>query len=120
MQPYDSNQAMQQQPQYGQLAIRPSFFILQWMLFLVSPRISVNGQVQTAKWGLDVYNMPPGDYEVTIWFPWLLMSRCGVATRRVQVAPGWATNLTYSAPFFIFMGGSMGMPPPSGLLPQGR
>lgn len=120
MQAYDPNQAMMQQGQYGQLAIRPGFFILQWMLFLVSPRISVNGQVQKAKWGLNVYNMPPGDYEVTVWFPWFIMSRCGKATRRVQVAPGWATHVTYTAPFLLFMSGSMGMPPATGLLPQGR
>lgn len=118
MQAYDPNQG--QMAQYGQLAVRPSFFILQWMLFLVSPRIAINGQVHTGKWGLNVFNLPPGEYEVSIWFPWLLMSQCGKATRRFQVGPGWATNVTYSAPFFLFMSGSMGSPPPSGLLPQGR
>ncbi len=121
MQAYDPNQAMQQQQaQYGQLAIRPSFFFLQWMLFLVSPRISVNGQVQQGKWGLNVYNMPPGDYEVSVWFPWFFFSQCCKGTRRVQVAAGWATNVTYSVPIFLFMSGTMGTPPPSGLLPQGR
>ena len=88
------------------IELEAGFMFLQWLLFLVSPVAVVNGHKHTAKWGHHFIPLPPGQYEVTVYFPWLLTDG-GKATRQVVVYDNSATGLKYDAPFFVIMSGSL-------------
>jgi hypothetical protein len=109
-------------PPMGAIEIKTSFIFLQWILFLVTPRIEINGMVQERKWGTHRFDLPAGGYNIRVWFPYFLMSQCGMAQTQVPVNPGAVTVLSYDAPFFLFMGGTItpqGMKPMMGMAPPG-
>jgi hypothetical protein len=106
----------------GQLEIHLSFLFLQWIPFLVTPRIVINGYPQNRSWGKHVIDMPPGQYQLEAFFPYFFWSKCGLARQVIAIHPGCVTTVRYSAPFFLFMGGSMSVAPPrpmQGGYPQG-
>ncbi len=118
MQPQSSQPSQQLAPQYGgQLHVRASFFFLQWFLFFVTPRIVINGQEQRARWGLTSISLPPGNYEISVYFQYFF-SKAGRAKTQIQIAPGYATVLLYNAPmFFVFRSGSLKVGQPTALPP---
>jgi len=91
----------------GQLEVHLSFLFLQWLLYFVSPRVALNGNVQLRAWGPNVFHMPPGQHQLDVFFPWLFQSRCGLASQVITIHPGYVTSVRYTAPFFTFMPGTL-------------
>jgi hypothetical protein len=91
----------------GAILFDLGFFPLLWMLYFCSPRIEIDGATEKRPWGKHRIDMPPGMYGVTVYFPYGLLSRAGVARLQVQVQPGCVTQVTYRAPFVIFLSGSI-------------
>ena len=91
----------------GQLDITTSFFPLAWILHFITPRIEINGHPQNRPWGRSVIPLQPGQYQVTVSFPYIFRDRCGPATAVVPIYAGHATVVTYEAPFFTFSNGTM-------------
>jgi len=92
---------------YGQLEITTSFFILAWILFLVTPTVEINRQPQKRKWGTHLIDLPAGQYELMVSFPYLFKEKCGPAVVHVPIYPGQITMVKYDAPFFMFSDGTM-------------
>ena len=61
----------------GGLEIKMAFFPLAFILFMCTPRITINQFEDRRYWGTHFFEMPPGRYRVTISFPYLFMSYCG-------------------------------------------
>jgi len=90
---------------YGQLQVHTSFFFAFWILFFITPRIAINGQVHQRRWGISTFDLPPGQYRVEISYPYFVLRKAGLATLDVQIDPGQCKMLRYFAPWFIFLWG---------------
>lgn len=85
-----------------------------WMAFLLGlfkPRLHINGQQVANAWGRQVIPVPPGQYHVNVYVPYLLPTRIGPADLGVNVYPGQTVELEYRAPTINFMKGALGTPP---------
>ncbi|MBZ0120050.1 MAG: hypothetical protein K8H88_23880 [Sandaracinaceae bacterium] len=88
------------------LEVRTSFNPLQWVFYMCKPAVEINGHRFDVPWGTQVAPMPPGQYHVKIYVPYLFGPAC-VAETQVQIHPGHVTGLAYETAFFIFMAGSI-------------
>lgn len=115
-------QAMQQHGGgLGRLEIHTSFFFLAWILFFVSTGIEINGQKHGRPWGNSYFDLPAGTYHLKIYFNYLF-GPAGVSTRQVTIYEGHTTKLRYSAPWIVFLSGTVYESPPQpwNQLPQGQ
>jgi hypothetical protein len=120
MQPYGQPQGYDPATM-GELRVHTSFFFLQWILFLVSTNVEINGRRVSRPWGWSTIPLPAGPYEVRVSFNYMF-GPTGAAVQRIAIHPGYTTTLRYSAPFFLFMGGDLNVipPQPSHMLPPVR
>ena len=92
----------------GRIDLTTGFFPLAWVLYLVTPNVSINRQpAQRCPWGRRTFDLPPGTYELHVSFPYMFSDRCGPATILVPVYEAHATMVVYEAPFFMFSDGTM-------------
>ncbi len=92
---------------FGQLEIDLGFFPLMWMLFLVTPSVSINGFVERRAWGKHVWTLPAGGYALEAWYPWMFWSRSSAGRCMVNVFPGQVTRVKYRPSWLRFLPGSM-------------
>ena len=83
------------------------FFPLAWMLLMVTPRIVINGAVEQRKWGKHFIQLPPGSYQVEVFFPYMFSQRSGYATTQLDVHPGAVTNANYYKGWWMLSGGKL-------------
>ena len=93
----------------GRLQVHSSFFFLAWILYFCTPKIELNGQPARRPWGTASFDLPPGNYQLRVSFPYLLMSNAGDSRLNIQIHPGQVTLTSYSAPFILFFGGTLRM-----------
>ena len=84
---------------------------LAFMLGLLTPVVTVNGQRIQARWGRNELPMPQGQYQLHIHAPYLIPSRIGTADTVVPVAAGQIVDVEYRAPVWAFSPGAIGPPP---------
>lgn len=87
--------------------VKAKFFPLAFLLFLCTPRIEIDGQVHKKYWGTHFFEVPPGTHQITVYFRYLFMSRCGQNTISVNVAPNTVTRVRYYMPPWMFAKGSL-------------
>jgi len=108
-QPAGAWQPQAHQP--GGLHLRTGFFPLAFLLYLFSPRCSIDGSADISiRWGDNRLPLPPGRHHVRVWFPYMFMRQCGPAETVVDVGePGLA--LEYKAPtWWMFSPGKLSIP----------
>ncbi|GAA1535047.1 hypothetical protein [Nocardioides humi] len=76
------------------------------MLSMITPSVQINGYPVPARYGPNVYPMPPGVHTVSAYAQW--MWRYGGASQQVQLAPGQTVDVFYAVPVLTFMAGAMG------------
>jgi hypothetical protein len=74
---------------------------------LFTPTIEINGVKERKPWGEHVFTVPPGDYEVSVSYPWLLSPECGKNTVRVHLGVGEARKVRYCAGFIRYLPGKI-------------
>lgn len=97
---------MQGQPATG-IQVKTGFFPLSFFLFFCSPVVVIDGQAIKTSWGTQVFQVPPGQHTVKIFFRYMWMAECGANAITVMVAPGQITRLSYFMPPFIYAPGSL-------------
>lgn len=93
--------------QPAQVEVELSFFPLMWILYLVSPSLSINGAVQKKSWGTTRMTLPPGRYRFEAWYPYLFSSQTSKGSIDVDLAPGGSYKLRYRPAWLVFLAGSM-------------
>jgi hypothetical protein len=88
------------------LEIRTSFMPLQWLLYFFAPKVAVNGVEYPLAWGTRLAPFPPGHYHVRVWVPYMF-GPFGTAEAQVPIYEGQATTISYTAPMFMFSGGTL-------------
>jgi hypothetical protein len=74
---------------------------------LFTPTIQIDDVKQRKPWGVHSYQLPPGDYEVSVSYPWLFSAECGKSTVRVHLEIGQTRKVTYYAGFIRYVPGKM-------------
>jgi hypothetical protein len=101
---------MQSQQTSG-IEFKLGFFPLAFILFACTPVVVINGAPQRLKWGTHFVPLAPGQYHIEVFFPYMLMRKCGRNTIDVNVQPGRVHKVSYYAPLLMFMKGSLGEKP---------
>lgn len=76
-------------------------------LYLVPLKVEVDGQAESGSWGARFIAVPPGQHQVTVYFPYLFKPRCCEGSASVTVSPGQVTRVGYRAPMFMFSPGKL-------------
>src|SRR3954471_6129471 len=93
--------------QPAQLEVELSFFPLMWILYLISPWLSINGNAQKQSWGTHRITLPPGYYQIEAWYPYLFSSQTSKAGMSLQLAPGGIYKVRYRPAWIVLLPGSM-------------
>ena len=73
---------------------------------MITPTVLLNGYPVAARYGENVYPVPPGRWRVEAYAQWL--RRYGQAALDVDVAEGQSVQVFYAAPLHQFTTGAMG------------
>jgi len=76
------------------------------MLSMITPSVKINGWPVPARYGENVYPMPPGVHTVSGHAQW--MWTYGQADQQFQVGPGQVVDVYYAAPALTFLRGAIG------------
>ena len=98
--------ARKREPETG-IEVKMSVFPLAFILYLCTPKVEIDGRAKSRKWGTHFFPLEPGRHEVSVWFPYLWMSECGLNTVRFKLREGEVKRVTYDTPFIMGMKGSM-------------
>lgn len=71
-----------------------------------TPTVAINGRKERKPWGTHLFNVPPGDYEVAISYPWII-SECGKNSVRFSIAAGETKKVNYCARLIRFWPGAI-------------
>jgi len=71
------------------------------------PTIKINGAVHRLPWGAHKFEVPPGTYQVSVSYPWLLSPECGKNTVNLELKAGQRKTVTYCARLIRFIPGSI-------------
>ncbi len=71
------------------------------------PTISINGQAHKRPWGTSSFEVPPGNYEVAVSYPWFLAAECGRNSVTFTLLPGATKRVSYRAGLIRYLPGKI-------------
>jgi hypothetical protein len=74
---------------------------------LFVPTVTINGRKERRPWGVHSFELSPGDYDISVSYPWLFSSECGKNTVHVAVKAGETTRIGYRASLIRYLPGKM-------------
>ncbi|MDR3236745.1 MAG: hypothetical protein LBT48_08515 [Prevotellaceae bacterium] len=89
------------------LEVKTSFNPLNYLFLFCSPVVEINGEKHRSSWGTQTFNLPEGEYNITIYIPYLSWKRCGENSITVNVVAGKTTKISFRAPHTVFSKGSI-------------
>ena len=89
------------------IEINLGFFPLAFFLYFCTPRVEINDRIRKKAWGKHFIPLKPGRYTLSIYFPYVFMSECGLNTVDFRLRPGEVKIVTYYMPPLVFMAGSL-------------
>jgi hypothetical protein len=90
------------------IRITAKFFPLMWILYFIKPKMGVDGSEFQGKWKEPVFvPVPAGRHSVTTYFPYFIPKKAGAGEISVDVAEGQIVDVTYKAPWVVFLKGRM-------------
>jgi hypothetical protein len=96
-------------PPMGRLVVESSYNPMAFMLGLTGPRVTINGQPASVRWGSAPFDLPAGDYHLRVSTRYL--GDFGPADLPVTVYPGQLVTVYYRPPAAMGMKGSLGFQP---------
>ena len=97
-------------PPAGQtgIEITAKFFVLAFILNFFKPVFTVDGQPMKGAWRTPTFiPTAPGQHQVQVHFPYMLIKQAGKAVAPVTVQPGQVVRVAYKAPWLIFLAGKL-------------
>jgi hypothetical protein len=93
----------------GRLVVDSSYNPMAFMLALTGPRVTINGQPASVRWGQAPFDLPAGNYHLRVSTRYL--GDFGPAELPVAVYPGQLVTVYYRPPAAVGMKGSLGFQP---------
>ena len=82
------------------------FFPLMWMLYIVRPRLSIDGKVETSHWGKHPVTLSAGRHAIEAWFPYIFPGKVCRGAITIDLEAGKSYKLRYR-PSWLFVPGKM-------------
>ena len=90
------------------IQLHTKFFPIAFLLLLFPAQASIDGAApQKVGWGTTDLQVTPGTHTVEAWFPYFFFFNVGKASASVTVAEGETAQVTYKAPWLVFLPGKM-------------
>ncbi|MCW2968627.1 MAG: hypothetical protein JWM71_2399 [Solirubrobacteraceae bacterium] len=90
------------------IQLRTKFFPIAFLLLLFPARASVDGAAeQKVGWGTTDLSVSPGSHRIEVWFPYFFVFNVGKASTEVSVQEGQTVQVTYKAPWLVFLPGKI-------------
>jgi hypothetical protein len=70
---------------------------LAFMYRLFVPTVTINGKQERRPWGVHSFELPPGDYDISVSYPWLFSPECGKNSVRFTLRAGETRRIAYRA-----------------------
>ena len=80
---------------------------LAFIYHFFTPTIQINEYKERRAWGVHLFSVSPGDYDVAVSYPWLFSQECGKNSVRVHVAVGQVKKVHYRAGFIRYLPGKI-------------
>ena len=74
---------------------------------LFVPTVTINGKQERRPWGVHSFELPPGDYEISVSYPWLFSPEYGKNTVRFTLSAGETKRIRYRAGLIPYLAGEM-------------
>ena len=94
-------------PQDARVIVDLSFFPLAFFFYFCEPVIVIDKQRRQASWGMNAFNLPPGNHTIRTYIPYLFWKRCGDNSMHVTIGCGEVWRVSYWMPPWVFAKGSM-------------
>jgi hypothetical protein len=93
----------------GTIRLTTKFFFLAFILYLFPAWAQVDDQAPVkVGWGTHDLQVPAGTHRLEVYFPYLfIMPKAGRNDIQVDVAEGQTVNVTYKAPWLVFLKGKL-------------
>ena len=72
-----------------------------------TPTIEINGKKERRPWGVHLYALPPGDYEIAVSYPWIMDQECGKNSVRIRLEDGQSRKVKYTARYIRYIPGKI-------------
>lgn len=92
----------------GFIEVDAGYVPLAFFYRFFTPTIEVGGRKEKRPWGTHVFEVAPGEYDVSVSYPWLFSPECGKNTLRVAVGPGELKKVRYRAGLIRYLPGKIG------------
>jgi hypothetical protein len=80
---------------------------LAFIYHFFTPTIQINDTKARRPWGVHVFPLSPGDYDVAVSYPWLFAQECGKNSVRVSLAAGQMRRVNYRAGLIRYLPGTI-------------
>ncbi|MGA7893874.1 MAG: hypothetical protein WCA49_11695 [Candidatus Sulfotelmatobacter sp.] len=74
---------------------------------LFTPTIQINEIKEKRPWGVHRFTLSPGDYDISISYPWLFSPECGKSSVRVHLEAGQLKRVNYRAGLARYLPGKI-------------
>src|SRR5664279_1498167 len=74
---------------------------------LFTPTITINDQSYRRAWGMHSFELPPGEYEISVSYPWLFSSECGKNTVKFFLQTRETKRVFYCAGLIRYLPGKI-------------
>lgn len=74
---------------------------------LCVPTVTINGKKERRPWGVHSFELPPGDCEISVSYPWLFSPECGKNTVHFTLRAGESRRILYRAGLIRYLPGKM-------------
>jgi hypothetical protein len=85
------------------IALRTSFFLLDWTVNFTRTTVVVDGNRQVLPWGQHFLPLGPGRHELEVSYRYLRRLDAGRASISVDVAENQVTHVSYRAPWSVLV-----------------
>jgi hypothetical protein len=91
----------------AKIEVKTRFFPLAFLFLFCSPVVEINGEKYRSSWGIRSFDLPEGEYNISIYVPYLFWRRCGENSIKVKTIAGRVTKISFYAPLIVFAKGSI-------------
>ena len=96
-------------PELGFIEVTATHSPLAFIYRLFKPTIEINGHKERRPWGVHRFALPPGQYEVSVSYPWLLSPECGKNSVVVLLEAGQSRKILYRAGLVRYLPGKISL-----------
>jgi hypothetical protein len=89
------------------LEVEISYHPIATLYQFFTPTIEINGYKEKRKWGTHHFQLQPGNYRISIFYPWIFEKECGKNSVEFFISAGEKRKIIYRAPAMRYAPGKI-------------